>query len=195
MSSTQSVKIQLRRGTSAEWRANTSQVLSQGEPGLEFNNNGNATLRIGDGLNPWSLLPVQLSSENVSTYVPGLTGLLNGTVTQSLVPDRNVTYDLGSTGSRFRDLYLSGNSLYLGNLTLSANPDGTLANVNNLIPGITGLIGGVITRPLLPDRSAGYDIGSTGARFGDIFMGAGYTLNVGNMIDKDLKKFDKQIGG
>jgi hypothetical protein len=181
MSSTQSVKIQLRRATSAEWKANTAQVLSQGEPGLEFNTSGNATLRIGDGLNPWSLLPVQLSTENVNTYIPGLTGLLGGVVTQSLVPDKNLTYDLGATGARFRDLYLSGNSLYLGNLKLSANPDGTLANVNSLIPGLTGLLGGVITQPLIPDRSAGYDIGSTGSRFGDIFMGAGYTLNVGNM--------------
>jgi hypothetical protein len=181
MSSTQSVKIQLRRGTSAEWTANTAQVLSQGEPGLEFNNNGNASLRIGDGLNPWSLLPVHLNTTNVNTLIPGLTGLLGGVVTQSLVPDRNVTYDLGSTGARFRDLYLSGNSINLGNLKLSANPDGTLANVNNLIPGLTGLLGGVVTQPLIPDRSAGYDIGSTGARFGDIFMGAGYTLNVGNM--------------
>ena len=139
MSSTQSVKLQLRRGTSAEWRNNTSQVLAQGEPGLEFNNNGNATLRIGDGLNQWSLLPVQLSSENVNTYIPGLTGLLSGVVTQSLLPNRNITYDLGATGARFRDLYLSSNSINLGDLKVSANPDGTLAILNTAATGASGL--------------------------------------------------------
>jgi hypothetical protein len=45
---------------------------------------------------------------------------LNGTVKGDIVPDANSAYDLGTSGLRFRDLYLSGTSLYLGNAVVSA---------------------------------------------------------------------------
>ncbi len=35
-----------------------------------------------------------------------------------IIPDTNVAYDLGSSAYRFRDLYLSGSSLYLGSVVL-----------------------------------------------------------------------------
>ena len=35
-------------------------------------------------------------------------------VSESLIPDANETYDLGSSTNKFRDLYLSGNSITLG---------------------------------------------------------------------------------
>jgi len=37
-----------------------------------------------------------------------------GNVSASIVPTTDITYDLGSTTKRFRDLYLSGNSIFLG---------------------------------------------------------------------------------
>ena len=39
---------------------------------------------------------------------------LDGTVKGDIIPDQNEDYDIGSNTNRFRDLYLSGNSLYLG---------------------------------------------------------------------------------
>lgn len=45
--------------------------------------------------------------------------LLNGGVTTSIIPASNVTYDLGNTSNRFRDLYLSGNTIALGALEIS----------------------------------------------------------------------------
>jgi len=42
-----------------------------------------------------------------------------GNVSGDIIPDTNIAYDLGSTTNRFRDLYLSGNSIELGNRTLS----------------------------------------------------------------------------
>jgi hypothetical protein len=42
-------------------------------------------------------------------------------LTHSILPAANVTYDLGSPTAQFRDLYLSGNTLYLGGGTLTAN--------------------------------------------------------------------------
>jgi hypothetical protein len=46
---------------------------------------------------------------------------LDGTVKGDIVPDQNETYDIGSSSNRFRDLYLSGSSLYLGNAQITAS--------------------------------------------------------------------------
>ena len=49
-----------------------------------------------------------------------------GALTNSLVPYYDSTYDLGSPTKKWRRLYLSGNTIVLGDLTLGAE-DGTLA--------------------------------------------------------------------
>ena len=45
---------------------------------------------------------------------------LNGTVKDHIIPSTNIAYDLGSSSYRFRDLYLSGSSIKLGNATITA---------------------------------------------------------------------------
>jgi len=45
----------------------------------------------------------------------------------SIVPDDDETYDLGTPTKKFRDLYLSAGTIYLGNLVLKDNGDGTMA--------------------------------------------------------------------
>lgn len=47
-----------------------------------------------------------------------------GTVTGALTPDTNEAYDLGSASARFKDLYLSGSTIYLGTSTISAGSGG-----------------------------------------------------------------------
>ena len=37
-----------------------------------------------------------------------------GQVSSNLIPSANITYDLGSSTNRWNDLYLSGNTIYLG---------------------------------------------------------------------------------
>ena len=39
----------------------------------------------------------------------------------SLIPDTNIAYDIGSPSNRFRDLYLEGNTIYLGDIALSSS--------------------------------------------------------------------------
>ena len=41
-------------------------------------------------------------------------------ISGNIIPDANITYSLGSSTNRFKDLYLSGNTLYLGSSTFSA---------------------------------------------------------------------------
>ena len=48
---------------------------------------------------------------------------LKYTVEGALIPDTNNAYDLGAPGRRFRTLYLSGQTIKLGNLNLSDTND------------------------------------------------------------------------
>jgi trimeric autotransporter adhesin len=48
---------------------------------------------------------------------------LNGTIIDDIIPAANEAYDIGSTALRFKDLYLSGNTIYLGSLTVSNDSD------------------------------------------------------------------------
>ena len=49
--------------------------------------------------------------------------------------------------SRFRDLYLSSDSINLGNTKISANPDGTLAIEKIVPPGTSGASGTTGSQP------------------------------------------------
>jgi len=54
--------------------------------------------------------------------------------TRSLIPTSNVTYDIGSSTMRYKDLYLSGNTISLGDINLSTN--GTSFSVANSTGGV-----------------------------------------------------------
>jgi hypothetical protein len=60
-------------------------------------------------------------------------------VTSSLVPNANITFDLGSPNNRWRDIYLSGSSIFLGPQIIGANTSGvTFSNVivsSNVVAG------------------------------------------------------------
>jgi hypothetical protein len=47
-------------------------------------------------------------------------------IDSSIIPSQNVQYDLGSTTNRFKDLYLSGNTIYLGTSTISIDDQGRI---------------------------------------------------------------------
>jgi hypothetical protein len=73
-------------------------------------------------------------------------------VTQSIIPAANVTYDLGTDSLRWRDLYLSGNTINLGGATITTDagsgaialiPEPTTDNPNPLGVVITPL-GGLV---------------------------------------------------
>ena len=49
---------------------------------------------------------------------------INGNIQSNLIPNANVTYNLGNNTNRWNDLYLAGNTVYLGNLTLSVDANG-----------------------------------------------------------------------
>ena len=94
------------------------------------------------------------TGSSVLTYSPtGQTGTSATGPTISIgahiVPSANITYDLGATGRAFRDLHLSGSSIYIGGQTISvvdgglkfngtAVGSGNAISTNFLVAGGTG---------------------------------------------------------
>jgi hypothetical protein len=75
-----SLRVQVRRGTEANW-VNNDPILSQGEIGYATNKN---RFKIGDGIRRWSELPYVASGGNGTlTSITVGTGLLGGTITKS----------------------------------------------------------------------------------------------------------------
>lgn len=61
-----------------------------------------------------------IDSAQVNSIISGKLSSLN----QSIIPDTNITYDLGSVTNRFRDLYLSGTTIDLAGTKISTNDSG-----------------------------------------------------------------------
>lgn len=97
--------------------------------------------------------PLTDSIIEVSTFVVGTAGSSGGnidltSVSGNIIPSANITYDLGSPTNRWRDLYLSGNTIDLGGTLLSAdaaNNTVTLGNVSISHDGNGGVSVGNIT--------------------------------------------------
>jgi hypothetical protein len=103
-------KIQIRRDTAANWAA-SNPVLALGEPGLEIDT---GSIKYGNGTSTWNTLPYSSSP---------ITAL-----TADIIPAPGATVNLGSFQNRFEEIYLSGNSIYLGDVVLSANGTKLLVN-------------------------------------------------------------------
>ena len=72
---------------------------------------------------------------------------LDGTVKGNIIPDTTEAYDIGSSSLKFKDLYLSGTSLYLGAAQVTAT-----GPVINLPAGST--IGGDVIQSEVDDETA-----------------------------------------
>lgn len=95
-------------------------------------------------------------ADNSTRLIDGTNGKFNlsGTVNTSIVPDTDVAYDLGSSSYKFRDLYLSGSSIHLGNAVITSS--GTAVNLpaGSLIAGKPiGVPGGDLNVNIVADDS------------------------------------------
>lgn len=85
----------------------------------------NLTVVVGNQGNSISNLSLTVSSiqanvQNLENENHVTTAEL-ASLASDIIPDQDVTYDLGSVTNRWRDLYLSGSTIYLGNTEISAN--------------------------------------------------------------------------
>jgi hypothetical protein len=67
-------------------------------------------------------------------------GYGNLTVPGSIIPTANVTYSLGNVTNRWKDLYLSGNTIFLGDATITTE-SGRLVTTGAAISPPTGAVG------------------------------------------------------
>jgi filamentous hemagglutinin len=126
---------------------------------------GNATLSgniLGDRIqNGTTQIDIQTTGGNANITIGGTsnTAVFSNTaltLATPLLPSANITYDLGSTSQRWKDLWLSNSTIYLGNAQISANataliltnPSGGQTVLSGATPGISvtgNVTGGNIT--------------------------------------------------
>jgi hypothetical protein len=77
-------------------------------------------------------------ADNSVLLVDALDGKINldGTVKGDIIPNVNEAYDIGSASFRFKDLYLSGTSLYLGSAQLTATGSAINLPVGSTVDGL-----------------------------------------------------------
>jgi hypothetical protein len=109
-------------------------------------------------------------------------------LTANIVPTTDATYDLGATGLQFRDAFFSG-TLYNNGTPFSGG--GATTGLTYRATGPTGPTGGPtgpnpyptiqIGTHLVPTEDLKYDLGATGLRFRDMYVG-GSTIYLGDTI-------------
>ena len=61
---------------------------------------------------------------------------ISGTTTGNLIPSANVTYNLGNATNRWKDLYLSGSSILIGDQNISSNVNGIALSANTFLTDV-----------------------------------------------------------
>ena len=131
---------------------NTSATTFVGDAGEVFYDPTSTTLRISDGSTPGGLTiggggGLQAEADTLQTVstrgatstnqltMAGFITTAGSTVGGHLIPDTNVTYDLGSAEYKFRHLYLSSNTIYVGEnddtISVLDSGNGPELHVNN----------------------------------------------------------------
>jgi hypothetical protein len=108
--------------------------LSDGETpgGSILSGGGGGTSNYNNLTNKPDLTVYQLSADAFSgdyddlTDAPIAVTVTDLTISKTLLPNANETLDIGSTSLRFRDIYLSGETIDLGGTKLNKNTDGDL---------------------------------------------------------------------
>ena len=117
-------------------------------PGLQwdvlYNNNGNVgandNFKFDAGNAVLTVVGNIVATNLFGNYAGDVTGNISPQfVTGNLIPNANVTYNLGNNTNRFNDLFLSGNTIYLGPQTIEADANGISLSGNlSFSGGISG---------------------------------------------------------
>jgi len=143
--------VQFRRGTTAQNDAFTG---AAGEISVDTDL---LVLRVHDGSTQGGHALMDASSSQIIT---------NKRYGSHLLPSADSTYDLGDSAIKWRSLYLSGNTIYLGNIRLSA-VDGSLQILDS--NGVTGTTSFDLGQNSTSDLSEGTNLYYTTARADSAF--------------------------
>jgi hypothetical protein len=81
---------------------------------------------------------VTIANEVVTVNNYGTVTTGNVEATGNIIPTANVTYDLGTASARWRDLWLSNSTIYLGEATIAATGNTLTINGANVLTGNAG---------------------------------------------------------
>jgi hypothetical protein len=112
------IQVKFRRGSAGQHGSFTG---ANGEITVDTTNK---TLRVHDGV---TVGGVRLAKFNEI----GASSANLQSVTTNIVPQSNVTLDLGTPTRRWRSLYISGNTIYLGGLNITTTTNGSISFTNS----------------------------------------------------------------
>ena len=117
------IQVKFRRGSAGQHNSFTG---ANGEITVDTTNK---TLRVHDGVTVGGTRLAKFSEI-------GAASANLQSVTTHILPSANVTYDLGSPTKRWRSLYLSNNTIYLGSAVIRASGNGVITFVANAQPAV-----------------------------------------------------------
>ena len=189
------LKIKLKKFTAASGAPTTSD-LEDGEVGIN---------------------PIQqkvfVNNSGTIVELAGQSDLDLSSVSQSILPSANNTYDLGSATKRWKDIYLSSNSINLDGATISSDgtgainiaasgatlPEGSRAGTNKIAVAVTGSGGAEQNAIVVPFFSNAGGLSTTNSNFNFnssvdekfVFTGSKtFTLSTGaNLADSNITLF------
>jgi hypothetical protein len=112
------IQVKFRRGSAGQHGSFTG---ANGEITVDTTNK---TLRVHDGV---TVGGTRLAKFNEI----GAASANLQSITTNVVPQSNVTLDLGTSTKRWRSLYLAGNTIYLGGLNITSTANGTISFTNS----------------------------------------------------------------
>lgn len=127
-------------------------------------------------------IPIVPTNGQLLKYDTGAAGWVasiqdvKGVVKSALIPDTDSVYDLGSSGNKFKDLYLNGNTISLGSTTITSN-SGVLEFSSPIkIGNNTGNV--PVEADLVPVSDSIYNLGSPTNKFHSLYL-ANSTIYLG----------------
>jgi hypothetical protein len=112
-------------------------TLSGNQANILLSGNTNFTTATGDILT--FLLHDSTSWQEISRNT---VGTLGGTMISHIIPDTDAAYDLGSADYKIRHLFLSDNSLHIGDVSISRTSANTLTCNGTWVGNVTGNVTG-----------------------------------------------------
>jgi hypothetical protein len=165
------------------------------------------------GINPVQQKVFVNNSGSIVELASATTDLDLSSVSQSILPSVTNTYDLGSPTKRWKDIYLSSNSINLDGATISSDgsgsiniaasgatlPEGSRAGTNKIAVAVTGSGGTEQSATVVPFFSNANGLSTANANFNfnatvdDKFVFTGtktFTLSTGaNLADSNITLF------
>jgi hypothetical protein len=128
-----------------QWKLITNDPITIGSTALTFVQN-----YLANSISSGTSNVVVTANSNVSIAVAGSNSVVFSSgvqnITANIIPTANITYALGNTTNRFKDIWLANSSIYLGNVTISADATQLLVNGTDVVTssgGTTSLTGNI----------------------------------------------------